>query len=424
MRFRVLHTADLHFTNHADKLQEVVRTTDYLLEQAAVDPPDVIIVSGDSVDEYDGRIRLDSDAARAAISFVQRAADIAPVVIIRGTKSHDKEAPYIFRHLRARFPIHVSTEIEQVALVSSPLGEPSFRDLVDAMHSGDDVKCALTLVPSVDKANLAAMFPGSVRDGNLLMREVLHDLFAGLGLVNEQIPAGIPRVLVTHGMVTGAQFSSGQTAIGEDLEFGVDDLLRANADLYCLGHVHKFQAFAGKIFYSGSPGRLNFGEQEEKGFLVHEFTDASRLPTTRFVPTPARSFCFGEVAWDGDAAAFEAEVARVEAGCSGADVRFRYSIPEEDRHLVDRASLEQRLLAAGASRAKIECQVIPKTRQRAAGISQMQSLPEKVQKWGATVGVDIPESVLSIASVIEGVDVEEILTSIDGGDINEAAKAA
>lgn len=418
---KILHTADLHFSNNPDALREVVTVSDFVLTAAEQEFPDVIILAGDTVDEYLGRIRLDSEAARAAISFVQRAADIAPVVIIRGTKSHDKEAPYIFRHLRARFPIHVSTEIEQVALIA-PGGVPLFC-AYDPSWGGPTL-AVFTLVPSVDKSNLAAMFPGSVRDGNLLMREVLHDLFSGFGLVNEQIPAGIPRVLVTHGMVTGAQFSSGQTAIGEDLEFGIDDLLRANCDLYCLGHVHKFQAFAGKIYYSGSLGRLNFGEQEEKGFLVHEFTDASRLPTTRFIPTPARSFCFGEATWDGDAAAFEAEVARVESGCSGADVRFRYSIPEEDRHLVDRAALEQRLLAAGASRVKIECQVIPKTRQRAAGISQMQSLPEKVLKWGATVGVDIPDSVVSIASVIEGVDVEEILTSIDGGDINEAAKAA
>lgn len=422
MSFRVLHTADLHFSNHAEKLQEVVRTTDFILEQAITDSPDVIVVSGDSVDEYDGRIRLDSDAARAAISFVQRAADIAPVVIIRGTKSHDKEAPYVFRHLRAAYPIHVATEIEQVALTVDSLGYQKFRDLTDAMHAGDDVVCAFTLVPSVDKANLAAMFPGSVRDGNLLMREVLHDLFSGFGMVNE-LCVGIPRVLVTHGMVTGAQFSSGQTAIGEDLEFGVEDLLQAKADYYALGHVHKFQCFHGRICYPGSPGRLNFGEQEEKGYLVVENVGTAEQRIT-FRNTPARSFCFGDAAWDRDSDAFELEVSRVEQECSGADVRFRYSVPEEDRHLINRVALEQRFLTAGASRVKIECQIIPKQRQRAAGISRAQSLPEKVARWAETTGAVVPDSVMAVASVIEGMDVEELLVRIDTADAIEAAKAA
>lgn len=416
---RVIHTGDLHFSTKQEKLYEVVQTTDFLLQQAATRYPDVIVLSGDTVDNYDGKIPADSDCFRAAKSFIRRAADIAPVIIVSGTNSHDRNISGLFDDIQARCPIHVATEIEQVALVD--LGSKLQFCQYDPSWQGPTV-AVFTLVPSVDKSNLAAMSPGSVRDGNLMMREVLHDLFSGLGLVNANLPGGIPRIFVTHGTVTGSVLSSGQQIVGEDLEFGVEDLLRANADVYCLGHIHKHQSFAGKIFYSGSPGRLNFGETEQKGFLIHEINEGKL--TTAFIPTPARSFCFGEAAWDGNIETFEADVARVERECSGADVRFRYSVPEEDRHLIDRAALEQRFMAAGAVRVKIECQIIPKQRQRAAGISQAQTLPEKVARWGETVGVEIPGSVMAIAAVIEGHDVDEILAYIDGPETIEAAKAA
>jgi len=42
---KVLHTADLHFSINTDKLVEVVSTTDFLLERAVIERPDVIILS-------------------------------------------------------------------------------------------------------------------------------------------------------------------------------------------------------------------------------------------------------------------------------------------------------------------------------------------------------------------------------------------
>jgi len=406
---KILHTADFHFSNNVDKLQEVVRVTDHLLAVAYQERPDCIVIAGDTVDEYDSRIRLDSDCARAAISFIERAADISPVVVIRGTRSHDREAPYLFGHLRGRFPVHVSSDVEIVALLDT--GDFAPIDMV----SGGNCKAVFTLVPSLDKAALLGRLPAeSIKSGNYQFRELVHDLFAGFGLFNEQF--NVPTVLVSHGMVTGAQFSSGQMAIGEDLEFGVNDLQASRCDAIMLGHVHKHQAW-GNVVYSGSPGRLNFGEQEEKGFVVWEF-DGKR-PSYRFVNTPARRFVFGETAWEGSGDQFSADLDAAVADCSGADVRFRYTVSDEDRQCVDRAAIEQRFLDAGANRVKIEAQVLPRQRQRAAGISNIDSLPAKVRKWGETVGEDIPADVMAVAGLIEGLEVEELLTLGTEGQAQE-----
>jgi len=238
---KILHTADLHFSNDADMLREVIHTSDYIIDWASKNVPDCIVIAGDILDEYKGRIRIDSTCARSAISFVERAAAIAPVVIVRGTKSHDRDSVYLFQHLHSRFPIHVASDIEMVALERDPFDIGAFTTAIDGYA---DYKAVFTLVPSLDKAALLGRIGGeSIKDGNMQFKEAIHDMFAGFGLVNTSLPC--PTVLVTHGMLTGAVFSTGQCAVGEDLEFGLNDLHAAGADYVALGHVHKHQVFPG-----------------------------------------------------------------------------------------------------------------------------------------------------------------------------------
>jgi exonuclease SbcD len=205
-------------------------------------------------------------------------------------------------------------------------------------------------------------------------------------------------------MLTGAVFSTGQCAVGEDLEFGLNDLQAAKCDAVMLGHVHKQQSW-GNVAYSGSPGRLNFGEQEEKGFLLWTFDGGSA--SHQFIPSPARRFVFGDLPeWSGAENVYN-EAICMARDCKGAFVRLRYVVPEEERQSVDRGHLEA--LFEGAASVKIEVQVIPKVRSRAAGISRVDSLPEKVRRWGSTVDIEIPDNVLALAASIEGKDADELL---------------
>ena len=415
MKLRLSHSGDLHFSPKEDKLEETIRCTNHMFDVYKEEKPDVIILAGDTLDCHDGTIKLDSPTARAAISFVQRCAAIAPVVIIKGTNSHDRQTPYIFRHLQAKYPIYVGMELEQVALVNlnHPAWSPQFIPLEDKgsienNHFDKDHSIVFTLLPSIDKSYLYAKVEGGIREGNAHIRELLHDVMAGFGLVNDTISA--PCILVGHGMITGSEFSSGQTAIGEDLEFGVGDLNAAKCDYYAMGHVHKYQSFPGHIYYSGSPGRLNFGEQEEKGFLMPEF-EGRDVKEVKFHPTPARRFVFGEADWrEGGKEAVLSSMSKCLEDCKGADVRFRYSITEEEQTAIRKDDIEKQFLDAGAKRVKIECQILPKERARAEGISKLEGLPAKVLKWGETVGETIPQSVLDIAEVIEGLDNEELIS--------------
>jgi DNA repair exonuclease SbcCD nuclease subunit len=421
---KVLHSADLHFSNKADKLAETIAVTDFMILQAGQSPPDVAVLAGDLVDEHDGAIRIDSDAARAAISFVTRLANICPVVIVRGTRSHDRESPYIFQLLKTRFPVYVGTQMEMVALHAFPDANTRWEfepfDIIREETFGwTGCSAVFTLIPSPDKSNLIANLGGDSKLGTtLIAKECLHDAMAYLGELNAQVPDGVPRILVAHGMITGAEYSSGTIAVGEDFEFSLSDLALTNTDLKCFGHVHKQQSFPGNIHYSGSPGRLNFGEKEAKGFLAH--TIVGRKVVTEFHPTPARYFVFSEYDWRvgindvTEKFGFDLELKECLQEISehpGCDVRFRLTIPEEERHIPPtRQELEQALIAAGARSAKVEYSVVPQFRQRAAGISRKETLVDKAQMWAASAGVELSPRTLALAGCIEGMDVDELIS--------------
>lgn len=404
-KIKVLHTADLHFSNKAAKLVETTRVSNFILDRAEVEQPDVAVIAGDLVDEHDGAIRIDSDAARAAIAFVENMAEICPVLIVRGTRSHDRETPYLFGKIRAKHAVHVSSQIELVGLTQ-------FNEFIQIEGPGEEgLKAVFTTLPSPDKANLIAAFGAdSISASNLNCKEVMNDALGYLGTLNDQIDADIPRILVGHGMITGSQYSSGSISTGEDFEYALGDLALTRTDIKLFGHVHKFQTFPGNVFYSGSPGRLNMGETEVKGFLVHTMTGRT-LKDSRFVETPARQFLLIDVPWDeakGVEGIFEA-ADECERNCDGAEVRFRYQLPKDMRHLVNREGLIMRFTAAGAILVKIELSCIQEVTQRAEGISQLENLRAKGEKYADVNNETLNDRELYILETIEGRDVEELI---------------
>ncbi len=388
MGFKILHMADLHFSNIPEKLEEVINVTNYILSKLPEIKPDVIVVAGDSLDEYDGRIKLDSDTARAAMCFIQNCGNIAPVVVVRGTKSHDRESPYFFGYLRAKHPIYVGDKIGQIALT-----ETGFKPISES----NNPVAVFSLVPELDKSEIIA-------NGNIDTKEYVSNIFTEFGVINKQFTC--PRVMVAHGTVTGAQYSNEYVSVGNELEFSINDLKNAHCHYVALGHIHKMQSFDVNIYYSGSPGRLNAGEKEDKGFLVARL-DGQKGIDVKFHETPARKLCVGVVDIDEINKWVETSAETIK----DAYVHLKISVPEEKRHEVDKNEVERCLMNSGAHNVKVEVSIIPQIRQRAAGISKLSSILEKIKKWGETVNETIPDEVIQIVSGIEGKDVEELVAA-------------
>lgn len=90
-----------------------------------------------------------------------------------------------------------------------------------------------------------------------------------------------PAVLVGHLEVEGSSFGSEKgLAIINDVTIPLSLLTERKLSYVALGHIHKYQVLATDppVVYSGSPQRIDFGEEkEEKGFVLVEITPSSSL---------------------------------------------------------------------------------------------------------------------------------------------------
>lgn len=381
---KIIHTADLHFCNKPALLADIQTCCAFMLTAVVPENPDLIVVAGDLFDEG---VQLGSPASLAAIDFVYRCGSIAPVVIVRGTSTHDAEGSIsALDKLRTAYPVYVADRLEQVAW------SQEFGFIQVAMLGAIKPTAILSLLPSVTKAGLMALSTGSVSDTSRDVGDLMRDVFHGWGVVNDQArAAGIPTILVGHGTVTGSQLSTGQTMTGRDLEYTTGDLQLAGADLYCLGHIHKAQNW-GNIFYSGSITRLNYGETEAKGFYIHDTESGSQ-----FYPTPARSM----ITIRTDSLPTPEILRDVQPGDS---LRICYTVNEEDIAKVDEEELRAAAIAKGAADVKIEKRIIPIVRVRAEGISREHSREAKLMKWAETTGTAIGREIVEKLRMLEAME--------------------
>jgi exonuclease SbcD len=244
-------------------------------------------------------------------------------------------------------------------------------------------------VPTVNKAVVAATVGAS--SAAQAVGEHLALLLRGFAASNQAAHLqGLSTIGVSHGTVFGCISEHGVPMAAFDHEFTTGALFGAQAQAFMLGHIHRHQAWerqtaalegrAGRqcIAYPGSIGRFHYGEEGDKGFLVWDI-GADEVRYT-LEPTPARSTL--DIVFEGkpDLAGLREAVER--EGIDGAFVRVRWTVADEDRHEVDRMAMQ--VLLEGAAEVKLEGRIVPVVRTRAAGISQLANLAEKVRVWATS----------------------------------------
>jgi exonuclease SbcD len=100
------------------------------------------------------------------------------------------------------------------------------------------------------------------------------------------------------------------------------------------------------------------------------------------VETPARRTV--DLVFEGVPDAEQIAAAVREVNVSGAYVRVRWQVGEEERGSVDREAIKRAL--GDAADVQLEGRVVPVVRSRAAGISRASSLQEKVRVWARATG--------------------------------------
>ena len=194
-----------------------------------------------------------------------------------------------------------------------------------------------------------------------------------------------------------------------------------------LGHIHRHQAWENHttalaglasrqcIAYPGSIGRFHYGEDGDKGFLLWEIgSDDVRY---RLEPTPARRTI--DIVFEGKPDLDVLREAIQRENIAGAFVRVRWTVADEDRHEVNRAAIQK--LLEGATETQLEGRIVPVVRTRAAGISQLASLADKVRAWARSTDAN-PEPLLDCLQALASETPEVIAQRVLCRNIRSAAE--
>lgn len=218
----------------------------------------------------------------------------------------------------------------------------------------------------------------------------------------------IPLILTAHASVSGAKFGSERAVmLGHELVLGGGLVNDPKLDYVALGHIHKPQVLSDKdshppIIYPGSIERIDFGEKEDKRFVLAEVGKGDthwefRMLNTRRFIDPAPITPRTEHFMDDVMSQLPAAEDVTDAIC-----RVRLSFPRDDEPLLDeRAILEH---FKEAFDIKIQKHYLTNKRSRlgdAAGVEAMTPL-ELLETYWLTEELDNEEvdMMLSLAKEV------------------------
>ena len=378
---RIAHFSDLHYG--PKNLIEADRCFGTAIDMAMASGVQAAVLSGDSTDHA---LDLHSPAAERLVAQVRRLADHCPVLMLQGTFSHEPPGTLsIFKSLGGRYPVHVADQIGQVALMPNGCWQVSEGWRFDVLPDG--LMTLFSCVPTVNKAAVAATVGAGAAAA--AVGEHLALLLAGFAESHRRAQSlAVPSIGVSHGTVFGCLSEHGVPMAGFDHEFTTGALFAAEAQAFMLGHIHRHQAWdcdgrhgRQRIAYAGSIGRFHYGEDGDKGWLLWEVGASSAVCTLQ--PTPARRTV--DIVFDGKPDINALRDALAQQDVAGAFVRVRWTVADEDRHEVNHEAIQQALGAA--AEVKLEGRIVPVVRTRAAGISQLVSLEQKITAWAQVTGV-------------------------------------
>jgi DNA repair exonuclease SbcCD nuclease subunit len=379
-----------------------------MITKAMEGKPDLFVISGDITDSQN--LKLDSRSAKTICRQFSEMADIAPVVNIIGTPSHDGKSSEILRYVKGTFPIHVSEKPEQIYLIKG-------GRLVDSSGLADvnaaQVKAVITQIPTPTKQYFQAY--SGIEVGDKAISDAMTALLGAAGITAERYLC--PHILNGHFQVGGAFISENQQLVGRDIEISSDQLALAEADLVCLGHIHMFQKIRDNIFYAGSIHRKTFGETEDKGFLVHEILPVeleSFSVKSRFIHTPTRQkITIREDFTKADIETADGFICDYIFGNSelleGSFVKVDLKIWQDEAGQINQAELERSFLSAGAARVDINLIRIPRETVRAARVLTMDRLRDKLVEMAALRDESVSDAILEKADLLESTNHDELI---------------
>lgn len=412
---KILHFADSHLRDD-DLFDERAKCLDFIVETARGEQPELIICAGDVFDtQY---VRLDSKSAKFAFFFFSCLADVAPVLVVGGTPSHEGTATEVFQKIKGKYQIYVSAYPEQLCFFKSPPGEVSFLPAGKVKPGFEYFTAVISTLPGFTKQYLVSS--SDIEKSNLEAAQKVGSILGGFGAAAGGHPQKF-HVIVGHFQVGGALVGNNQVLTGVDIEISRQMLELASPDLVCLGHIHKAQKIGSNIFYSGSTQAQDWGELEDKGFYIHQLHKGR--PISAFFKTPSikRVRMLWDFTKDGfeDLDAFLYAYSREEL--QGVKVRFDCKVYVDEADRVPAEQIKEFFESAGAQSCVVEKIRIPRVQARSSRIVELERLRDRIVERAQLINESkVPESILLKADMLEDQSIEQITANLK--KLKEAAE--
>lgn len=285
---KLLHFSDLHIgmenyakldpeTGLSTRLLDFFKTFDFILEKAISEDVDAVVFAGDAYRTRDPN----PTQQRGFGERIRKLAKKIPVILVVG--NHDTPNA---EGKANTLDIYSALEIDNVWVSRQP------EHLIIPTKSGNLQIVTLPWLHKNDYKTIAEK----------------------LKLLYEKIKSDSPAIFLSHCEIEGASYGSEKgLAIANEVTVPLPLLQDKRLSYVALGHIHKHQVLGKNplIVYSGSPQRIDFGEEkEDKGIILVEIIPAvpakagnhtkngSQIKsgmtsfdvTFKFIPTNARKF--------------------------------------------------------------------------------------------------------------------------------------
>lgn len=330
--------------------------------------------------------------------IVKRMAALAPVLICYG--NHDAPGDLdIFADLGAAWPITVVDRPRVVYLT---------------LRSG--LFAAIAVLPYPHKGGLVG--EGVAHDDlGEVARQKLEPFFVVAAAELEEAAAnGTVTAFIGHVNIGGASASTGQPQIGREIELDPALLARLGDIPKFVNHIHLPQFLHG-AYIPGSIAAMDFGEMEEKRFLVAQVASGDeatgRVWTIHSHPLHVARQYHVEGALTREGFTFAVKTGPGGSTCptpaswKGADVRVRYTYRRAEYSALSQAPILAEF--AGVRSLKVEPVPLSEETLRAPEVVAAVSLEDKLQRWCELAGVTWTPTLAAKVDAVQQLDAEAVL---------------
>ena len=383
-KIRFIHLSDIHIgllthgklnpsTGHNTRLEDILKCLDHVLETAARESVDLILIAGDV-------FHRENPLPAEEIEFARRIGKAAGnggarVVMVLG--NHDYSSSGIGASAVEIFP---ALDIAGVTIARKP-------GVIEVNTKSGLVQVAC--LPWAGRGALLSREEYKSLSSQELQAEIERRLIAIIHGLAEKTQPKDPAVLLAHVAARGARLSGTETdtlSISDPV-IPVTVLADRAFQYVALGHIHRFQDLnegdAPPVVYSGSIERIDFTEEKEKkGFVLGEISESETgwKCIYQFRETPARRFItidLGEIDEDRRKLPIPDGISPVDL--EGAVVRVRYEVGGPGEGVDER---ELRSAFGGAQTLKIERVFSkPKKTMRQTELSKTMSVLDALEKY-------------------------------------------